>query len=213
MGNMDFPARAIEILSPDSPLFFDLWPHIIQAAEDDDVFINLALTCRYFYTFAKSIRTQRKSDQVKDKFIKIREFEEAGHAERAYGSDYRSRPNPLRLDPHSVKPLWYSWGADKCGFSSHNNFLEFCKIAGVEDPDKEPGGARWNHKNWPSHSFLSADGKVSFECWRDPREPERKGYVHYLGCTGEYGRAKELEDWFRANGDWEDICIWRRDYI
>lgn len=199
---MELSPKTIQELSPDSPLFYDLWPYIIQAMDDEDDFLNLALTCTYFHSIAKPILLQFKSDRVKKEYVAI------------LGDERRSTVNPLRIDSTQTGPLWYSWGVEGAGFFTLDKFHEFCEIAGIEHPHKEPWGAK---NGGPAHnlifSFLSTDGDFSMHSACDPRDPQMRHYTGRIGCTGLYTKTKQLQEWFVVHGYYDEMCSGKREYF
>lgn len=199
--------RTWGILSQDSPYFYDLWPSIIDVSDDASLMV-LKEVCRWFHQLAEATELRRKSDEVKHIYIR-----------RQARPNFNPHPIPLRLDPRTSKTLWYAWGADKCSFTSIEKFNEFCRIAGVADPKD---GVQWKPGRDVDEgvysqkvSFLSTKGDVSFDCLMDPCDPGQPGmgYVHFIGCTGEYEKVKELEGWFKENGTWTAVVSWRRPFI
>ena len=106
--------------------------------------------------------------------------------------------------------FWYSWGADKAGLKSKEQFEEFCKYAGVIPAN----GIEWSRwKSAETCHFLSEDKKLIFTCGRNPTKEPVAGYVHYFGMTGTRARVKWLAKWFHDNGTWAEICYGGRDFI
>lgn len=197
---IDFSAKAISVLSSDSPLFDAFWPVIFDVA-DTETQKMLGVTSTFFRGMAKRAEARRISAQVKRMYLH--------RLERRSGSAEK-----LRLDPHSDFPLWYEWGADKCGFESCAQFEEFCRLADVS-PAEGMGPFGTEIPEWLSHwTFVSSMGDITFSSQNDPRDsPRHEGYVHYFGCTGEREKALRLEAWFMENCEWEEVCHGYRDYI
>lgn len=140
-----------------------------------------------------------------------------GYISMLCGDEFRSDEGVITLNPISQldttdpnDKLWYSWGADKAGFKSKEQFEEFCKYAGVI-PSSAIEWSRW--RNTQTCHFLSEDKKLIFTCSSNPTRDINEGYVHYFGMTGTRARVKWLANWFQDNGTWDEICYGGRDFI